>query len=154
MKHKYRIFSFLLAVVLIMGILPGSAFALVVKDANYTRISTLPNDYSATQGMCADDKYIYTFQSPPNNNGVAHFIRTTISDGKNVLMKYTDDTSITNFVELGHGNDMCAVVHNGVTYLYVSTMYHKSHSTYKTHSIWKFQVSGSTLKKVAYYDVV
>ncbi len=154
MKQKVRILSFLLAVILGLGLLPGSAFALVVKDANYTKIATLPNDYTATQGMCADDKYIYTFQSPQGNNGVAHFIRTTISSGANVVMKYTDDTSITNFVELGHGNDMCAVVHDGVTYLYLATMYHKSHSTYKTHSIWKFKVSGNTLKKVAYYDVV
>ncbi len=154
MNHKTRMIGFLLAVTLILGLLPGSALALVVKDANYTKIATLPNDYTATQGMCADDKYIYTFQSPQGNNGVAHFIRTTISSGANVVMKYTDDTSITNFVELGHGNDMCAVVHEGVTYLYLSTMYHQSHSTYKTHSIWKFKVSGNTLKKVAYYDVV
>ena len=106
MKHRVRIFSFLLAVVLVLGIRPGTASALVVKDANYTKIATLPNDYNATQGMCADDQYIYTFQSPQGNNGVAHFVRTTISSGANVVMKYTDDTSITKFVELGHGNDM------------------------------------------------
>ncbi len=154
MKRMKQISAWILAVAMVLGILPGFASALVVKDANYTKIATLPNDYSATQGMCADDQYLYTFQSPQGNNGVAHFIRTTISTGKNVVMKYTDDTSITNFVELGHGNDMCAVVHEGVTYLYLSSMYHKSHSTYATHSIWKFKVSDNTLKKVAYYDVV
>ena len=154
MKTSKRFIGLFLALVMILGLLPGFASALVVGDSNYTKIATLPNDYNATQGMCADDNYIYTFQSPQGNNGVAHFVRTTISTGKNEVMKYTDDTSITNFVELGHGNDMCAVVHEGVTYLYLSTMYHKAHSTYATHSIWKFQVSGNTLKKVAYYDVV
>ncbi|MBR6825070.1 MAG: hypothetical protein IKM59_00835, partial [Oscillospiraceae bacterium] len=154
MKVTTRFLGILLTVAMLLGMLPGFASALVVKDANFTKIATLPNTYNATQGMCTDGKYIYTFQSEQGNNAVAHFIRTTISFGANVVMKYTDDTSITNFIELGHGNDMACAVVDGVTYLYLTTMYHKAHSTYATHSIWKFKVSGNTLKKVANYDVV
>ena len=154
MKRSLRFLAALLSAVLLVSLLPGMASALVVKDSGYTKLGSLPNDYVATQGMCSDGKYIYTFKMPSGNNNLARFYRTTISSGSTSVMQYTDDTSIVNFVELGHGNDMCAVVYNGVTYLYLATMYHKSHSTFATHSIWKFKVSGNTLKKVAYYDVV
>ncbi len=154
MKFTTRVFAILLSVILVLGLLPGLASALVVKDSGYTKIGSLPNDYEATQGMCSDGTYIYTFKHPYGNESLARIYRTTISSGSTTLLKYTDDTSLTNFLALGHGNDMCAVVHNGVTYLYLTTMYHKSHSTLATHSIWKLQVTGSTIKKVAYYDVV
>ena len=124
MKSTARILSFLLMLGMILGMLPVSASALSISDSGFTKIATLPNDYTATQGMASDGTYIYTFQSPQGNHGVAHFVRTTISNGNKVVMKYTDDTSITNFIELGHGNDMCCVIHNGKTYLYLTSMYH------------------------------
>ena len=154
MKRSLRFLAVVLSLAMFLSLLPGMASALVVKDSGFTKLGSLPNDYVATQGMASDGTYIYTFKMPSGNNNLARFYRTTISSGSTSVMQYTDDTSIVNFVELGHGNDMCAVVHNGVTYLYLATMYHKSHSTFATHSIWKFKVSGNTLKKVAYYDVV
>ena len=154
MKTKLRILSFLLSLAIVLGLSSGMASALSISDSGFTKIGSIPNDYVATQGMCTDGTYIYTFKMPSGNNNLARFYRTSISSGTTSLMKYTDDTSLTNFVGMGHGNDMCAVVHNGVTYLYVTTMYHKTHSTFATHSIWKYQVSGNNLKKVAYYDVM
>ncbi len=153
MKHGKRILSLFLSLVMVLTALPAFASALSVSDSGFTKLGSIPNDYVATQGMCTDGTYIYTFKMPNGNNDLARFYRTTISSGSTSLMKYTDDTSLTNFVDMGHGNDMCAVVHNGVTYLYITTMYHKTHSTFATHSIWKYQVSGNNLKKVAYYDV-
>ncbi len=154
MKRTTKFLALLLSTVLLLSLLPGTASALVIKDGGYTKLSSIANDYVATQGMCTDGTYIYTFKMPSGNNNLARFYRTTISSGSTSLMKYTDDTSLTNFVELGHGNDMCAIKYNGKTYLYLTTMYHKTHSTFATHSIWKFEVSGGNLKKVAYYDVV
>jgi len=153
MKHANRILSLLMSLVILLGLLPSYARALSISDSGFTKLSTIPNDYVATQGMCTDGKYIYTFKMPSGVNNQARFYRTPVGGGTTTLMKFTDDTSLYIFLEMGHGNDMCAVVHNGITYLYVATMYHKSHSSYKTHSIWKYQVSGNNLKKVAYYDV-
>ena len=154
MKTKVRILSFLLSLALILGLLPSMASALSISDSGFTKIGSIPNDYVATQGMCTDGTYIYTFKMPSGNNNLARFYRTSISSGETVLMKATFDTSLTNFLALGHGNDMCAVVHNGVTYLYLATMYNRNHSEFATHSIWKFKVTGSNLEKVAYYDVI
>ena len=153
MTTTKRILSLLLAMVLVLGLLPAMASAYSISDSGFTKIGSIPNSLVATQGMCTDGSYIYTFKMESGNNNKAYFYRTKISDGTTSLMKYTDDTSISTFIEMGHGNDMACVVHKGVTYLYVTTMYHKSHSTFQTHSIWKFQVSGNNLKKVAYYDV-
>ena len=139
---------------MVMGLLSGIASALSISDSGFTKIGSIPNDYVATQGMCTDGTYIYTFKMPTGNNNLARFYQTNIATGKTVLMKVTYDTSLTNFLALGHGNDMCAVVHNGVTYLYLATMYNRSHSTFATHSIWKFKVTGNTIEKVAYYDVI
>ncbi len=154
MKKATRILSLILSLVMVVGLLSSFASAYSISDSGFTKIGSLPNDLVATQGMCTDGTYIYTFKMESGNNNKAYFYRTNISSGSTSLMKYTDDTSIYTFIEMGHGNDMACVVHNGTTYLYVATMYHKSHSTFQTHSIWKFQVSGNNLKKVAYYDVV
>ena len=154
MKFPLRSLAFVLALVMVLSLLPVGAFALSISDSGFAKISKIPNDYVATQGMCTDGKYIYTFKMISGNNNQARFYRTNISTGVTNHMLYSEDTSLTNFVELGHGNDMCAVVVNGTTYLYLTTMYHKSHSTFATHSIWKLQVVGGNIKKVAYYDVV
>ena len=154
MKKTIRFLSLLLSVAVIFGLLSGATSALSISDSGFTKIGSIPNDYVATQGMCTDGKYIYTFKMISGNNNQARFYRTTISSGETVLMRATFDTSLTNFLALGHGNDMCAVVHNGVTYLYLATMYDRSHSEFTTHSIWKFKVTGSNLEKVAYYDVI
>ena len=154
MKLKARICSVLLMAAILLSLLPASALALSISDSGFTKIGPIPNDYVATQGMCTDGTYIYTFKMISGNNNQARFYRTTISSGKTELMHVTYDTSLTNFLALGHGNDMCAVVHKGVTYLYLATMYDRSHSEFQTHSIWKFKVTGSTLEKVAYYDVI
>ena len=154
MKKVVRRLSLLLTLAMVMGLLSGIASALSISDSGFTKIGSIPNDYVATQGMCTDGTYIYTFKMPTGNNNLARFYQTNIATGKTVLMKVTYDTSLTNFLALGHGNDMCAVVHNGVTYLYLATMYNRSHSTFATHSIWKFKVTGNTIEKVAYYDVI
>ncbi|MBR4309196.1 MAG: hypothetical protein IKT58_06340 [Oscillospiraceae bacterium] len=154
MKMRTRIVSILLFTAMLVGLLPTFASALSISDSGFTKIGSIPNDYVATQGMCTDGKYIYTFKMISGNNNQARFYRTSISTGETVLMRATFDTSLTNFLALGHGNDMCAVVHNGVTYLYLATMYDRSHSEFQTHSIWKFKVTGSNLEKVAYYDVI
>ena len=154
MKSVLRLMALLLASVMVFGLLSGFAFALSVSDSGFTKIGPLPNEYEATQGMCTDGKYIYTFKMPSGNNDLARIYRTDISTGTTILMHVTYDTSLTNFLALGHGNDMCAVVHEGVTYLYLTTMYHRSHSSFATHSIWKFRVTGDTVEKVANYDVL
>ena len=154
MKKTIRFLSLILSFAVMFGVLSGFASALSISDSGFTKIGSIPNDYVATQGMCTDGKYIYTFKMISGNNNQARFYRTTISTGETVLMRVTYDTSLTNFLALGHGNDMCAVVHNGVTYLYLATMYNRSHSEFATHSIWKFKVTGSNLEKVAYYDVI
>ncbi len=154
MNSTLRILALMLSLVMVIGLLPGFASALSFGDSGFTKIGSIPNDYVATQGMATDGNYIYTFKMPSGNNNLARFYQTSISTGKTVLMKVTYDTSLTNFLALGHGNDMCAVVHNGVTYLYLATMYSRSHSTFSTHSIWKFKVAGNTIEKVAYYDVI
>ncbi len=154
MKSIIRFLSIMLSLVMVLGILPGPASALSISDSGFTKIGSIPNDYVATQGMCTDGKYIYTFKMISGNNNQARFYRTSISTGETVLMRATFDTSLTNFLALGHGNDMCAIVHKGVTYLYLATMYNRSHSEFSTHSIWKFKVTGSNLEKVAYYDVI
>ncbi len=154
MKKMIRTMSLLLVLAMVIGLFSGYASALSISDSGFTKIGDIPNDYVATQGMCTDGKYIYTFKMISGNNNQARFYQTNIATGKTVLMKVTYDTSLTNFLALGHGNDMCAVVHNGVTYLYLATMYHRSHSSFSTHSIWKFKVTGNTIEKVAYYDVI
>ena len=154
MKLFKPIVALLLSLVLLASLLPSRAFALSISDSGFTKIGSIPNDYVATQGMCTDGKYIYTFKMPTGNNNLARFYQTNIATGKTELMKVTYDTSLTNFLALGHGNDMCAVVHKGVTYLYLSTMYNRSHSSFATHSLWKFKVTGNTIEKVAYYDVI
>ena len=154
MRNLIRPLSCLLVLALVLGLLPGFASALSISDSGFTKIGDIPNDYVGTQGMCTDGKYIYTFKMPNGNENLARFYRTDISTGKTILMHVTYDTSLTNFLALGHGNDMCAVVHKGVTYLYLATMYHRSHSYFATHSIWKFKVTGDTIEKAAYYDVI
>ena len=154
MKKALRFLSLLVSVAVIFGLLSGVTSALSISDSGFTKIGSIPNDYVATQGMCTDGKYIYTFKMISGNNNQARFYRTDISTGKTNHMLYSEDTSLTNFAACGHGNDMCAVVVNGTTYLYLATMYHKTDSEYSTHSIWKFQVVGSNLKKVAYYDIM
>ena len=154
MKFTVRILCLLLSMAMFLGLLPGTSFAVSIGDSGFTKIGSIPNDYVATQGMCTDGEYIYTFKMISGNNNQARFYRTSIKTGETVLMRVTYDTSLTNFLALGHGNDMCAVVHKGVTYLYLATMYDRSHSTFQTHSIWKFKVTGSTIEKVAYYDII
>ena len=154
MKHYVRFLSVFLSVTMIFGLLPGFVSALSISDSGFTKIGSIPNDYVATQGMCTDGKYIYTFKMISGNNNQARFYRTNISTGATNHMLYSENTELINFAACGHGNDMCAVVVNGTTYLYLATMYHKSHSEFATHSIWKFQVVGANLKKVASYDVM
>ncbi len=156
MKNKYRrIIGILLIIAWSFGLMPASVSAAgyTLWDSGFTKLSTLPNTNVATQGMAADDNYIYTFKMPSGNNNNAIIYRTDIHTRGTIALTNAADPSTTVLSELGHGNDMCAVVHNGKTYLYLATMYHTGHSTYSTHSIWKLEVSGTTVRKVAYYDV-
>ncbi len=156
MKNKYRrMIGILLIIAWSFGLMPTlvSAAGYTLSDSGYTKLSTLPNTNVATQGMAADDNYIYTFKMPTGNNNNAIIYRTDIATKSTIALTNAADPSTKILSGLGHGNDMCAVVHNGKTYLYLATMYHTGHPTYSTHSIWKLEVSGTTVRKVAYYDV-
>ena len=78
MKTNIRILSFLLSLALILVALPSMASALSISDSGFTKIGSIPNDYVATQGMCTDGTYIYTFKMPSGNNNLARFYRTSI----------------------------------------------------------------------------
>lgn len=144
-----------LIMVLLCTLLPTDTFAAGYNlgDSGYTKIGSIPNTYVATQGMTADSNYVYTLKTPNGDNYNAIIYRTDIRTGSTVALTNADNTSTSVLGGLGHGNDMAAVVHNGKTYLYVTTMYHSSHPTVSAHSIWKLEVNGNTVRKVAYYDV-
>ena len=156
MKTRTRFIAFFLLLALLCPFLPvqqAKAAGNNFGDSNYSKIGHLPNDYVATQGMCADENYVYTLKTPSGGYNQAIIYRTSIHTGSTVALTNAENTSTTVLNGLGHGNDMCAVEYNGKTYLYVTTMYHVGHAEYSAHTIWKLEVSGNTVRKVAYYDV-
>ncbi len=154
-KTRLRLISCVVTAAMLLSLLLlcAAAAGYTLGDSGYTKIGTLPNTNVATQGMTADENYIYTFKMPSGNNNNAIIYRTDIATGSTIALTNAADTSTTVLSGLGHGNDMCAVVHNGKTYLYLATLYHTGHAEFSTHSIWKLEVSGKTVRKVAYYDV-
>jgi len=154
-KKTYRLVSLLLITAMLCSLLPGTvrAAGYNLNDGGYTRIGYLPNDFVASQGMAADENYVYSLKTPSGGHNDAIIYRTDIHTGSTIALVNGDNTSTCVLNGLGHGNDMAAVVHNGKTYLYVTTMYHVGHAEYSAHTIWKLEVSGNTVRRVAYYDV-
>ena len=155
MKKFYRFLAFLLITAMICPLLPVSVSAAGYNlgDSGYSKIGSLPNTYVASQGMAADENYVYSLKTPSGDHNNAIIYRTSIHDGSTIALTNGDNTSTSVLNGLGHGNDMAAVVHNGKTYLYVTTMYHVGHAEYSAHTLWKLEVNGTTVRKVAYYDV-
>ncbi len=155
MKKISRLLSLLLIAAMVCTLLPASVSAAgyALNDGGYTRIGYLPNDYVASQGMAADENYVYSLKTPSGAYNSAIIYRTSIHTGQTIALVNADNTSTCVLNGLGHGNDMAAVVHNGKTYLYVTTMYHVGHAEYSAHTIWKLEVSGNTVRRVAYYDI-
>ena len=157
MKPASKLLSFLLITAMVIALLPVvpvSAAGYNLNDSGYTTIGHLPNDYVASQGMAADGNYVYSLKTPSGGHNNAIIYRTDIHTGNTIALVNADNTSTYDLNGLGHGNDMAAVVHNGKTYLYVTTMYHVGHEEYSAHTLWKLEVSGNTVRRVAYYDVV
>ncbi len=154
MGKRLKFIAVLLIFTMLIPLLPLQTRAAGYNygDANYSTIGRLPNDYVATQGMCADENYVYTLKTPNGGYNSAIIYRTSLTGGGTVALRDADSSSYV-LSGLGHGNDMCAVTHNGKTYLYVTTMYHVGHAEFSAHTIWKLEVSGDTVRKVAYYDV-
>ena len=155
MNQWHRLLSRLLIIAMLCTLLPvvASAAGYNLNDGGYTRIGYLPNDYVATQGMAADENYVYSLKTPSGGYNSAIIYRTSIHTGQTVALVNADNTSTCVLNGLGHGNDMAAVTYNGKTYLYVTTMYHVGHAEYSAHTIWKLEVSGNTVRRVAYYDI-
>ena len=155
MKNLRRLFSLLLIVAMACSLLPASVSAAghTLNDSGYTRISGIPNTYVASQGMAADENYVYSLKTPSGDHNNAIIYRTSIHDGSTIALTNGDNPSTSVLNGLGHGNDMAAVEYNGKTYLYVTTMYHVGHAEFSAHTIWKLEVSGNTVRKVAYYDI-
>ncbi len=156
MKKRYRVLSLLLITAMVCTFLPvtASAAGYNLNDSGYTTIGRIPNDYVATQGMAADENYVYTLKTPSGDHNNAIIYRTDIHTGSTIALVNGDNTSTCVINGLGHGNDMAAVVHNGKTYLYVTTMYHVGHAEFSAHTLWKLEVSGNTVRRVAYYDIL
>ncbi len=155
MKHFCKFLSLLLITAMVCALLPTITYAAGYNlgDSGYTKIGSIPNTYVASQGMAADENYVYSLKTPSGDNNNAIIYRTAINGGSTIALTNGDNPSTTVLNGLGHGNDMAAVVHNGKTYLYVTTMYHVGHPTCSTHTIWKLEVNGNSVRKVAYYDV-
>ena len=155
MKRFGKILSLLLIAAMVCGLLPTVTYAAGYNlgDGGYTKIGSLPNTYVASQGMAADENYVYSLKTPSGDHNNAIIYRTSIQTGATVALTNADNTSTSVLNGLGHGNDMAAVVHNGKTYLYVTTMYHVGHAEFSAHTIWKLEVNGNTVRKVAYYDI-
>ena len=156
MNKRYRLLSWILIVAMLWAVLPTISFAAGYNlgDSGYTTIGRIPNDYVASQGMAVDGNYAYSLKTPSGGHNNAIIYRTDLHTGNTIALVNADNTSTYDLNGLGHGNDMAAVVHNGKTYLYVTTMYHVGHQEYSAHSIWKLEVSGNTVRRVAYYDIV
>ena len=155
MKHFCKVLSLLLITALVCSLLPTISFAAGYNlgDGGYTKIGSIPNTYVAAQGMTADENYVYSLKTPSGDHNNAIIYRTAINGGSTIALANADNTSTTVLNGLGHGNDMAAVVHNGKTYLYVLTMFHVGHPSFSAHTIWKLEVNGNTVRKVAYYDI-
>ncbi len=156
MKRCFKLLSLLLITAMLCSLLPVVVHAAGYNlgDGGYTRIGYLPNDFVASQGMAADENYVYSLKTPSGGHNDAIIYRTSIHNGSTTALVNADNTSTCVLNGLGHGNDMAAVVHNGKTYLYVTTMYHVGHAEFSAHTIWKLEVNGNTVRRVAYYDVI
>ena len=156
MKKWCKLLSLILITAMVCTFFPVNAYAAgyTLGDSGYTTIGHLPNDYVATQGMAVDGNYAYSLKTPSGGHNNAIIYRTDLHTGSTIALVNADNTSTYDLNGLGHGNDMAAVVHNGKTYLYVTTMYHVGHEEYSAHTIWKLEVSGNTVRRVAYYDIV
>lgn len=153
MKKIKRIVSAVASIVLGFSIITTSQVFAAYKSKPITYVylnsgnsyvATVPNDYSATnmQGMATDGQYLYIARFKDNKSAVIYRYdknknRQFLKNGK------------SNYISLGHANDMTAVKYGKTTYLFV--LDHDANSPIT--KIHHLEVKNNTYEEIGTYEV-
>ncbi len=141
-----KFLSFILTAVLLCSVFtafPKTELALAAYYNTYSDVAAVPNANScgSMQGMAIGSTYIYTIKRDDNDaNCVIHKIART--SGNKVQLKNSANGNYT-VSGMGHANDACLTVIDGVENMFVVTM------VAGTNNLWQLSLSGDyyTVKK-------